>query len=233
MKDTEKINLIQQYENNTDYKSNVKFFTYIEKFAHDKDDTVRIFVAEALSKFANTELNEKSWRILKSLFQDENELVRTEAYDSAGCYLKKIKDENVIVDLEKVIMTEKNGLARSYAIDSWIYQQQNNPNICKNVIKDLNRILESETDEYCILNCLYGKYIFGEKYILDEIFKYLNHEDYHIRCSTLSIIQEILNDGCSHCEKKIIKTKLEVLLEKEKSIAVLSYAEEIYQSYWK
>lgn len=231
MKDEEKIILIQQYGDCVDHKSDDIFFSYIEKFVHDKDDTVRAFAAEALSRFSNTKLEEKAWKILKSLFQDKNELVRMEAYDSAGCYLKKNADENIIAELENAIITEKNGLARSYAIDSWLYQKQNSINNWDDIVKYLNKILEKESNEHCILNCLYGKYIFGEKNILEEIFKYLNHKDYHIRCSCLSIIQEILNGECSHSDQKKIKKRLENLFEKEKSMAVISYAEEIYKYY--
>lgn len=144
---------------------------------------------------------------------------------------KKNADENIIAELENAIITEKNGLARSYAIDSWLYQKQNSINNWDDIVKYLNKILEKESNEHCILNCLYGKYIFGEKNILEEIFKYLNHKDYHIRCSCLSIIQEILNGECSHSDQKKIKKRLENLFEKEKSMAVISYAEEIYKYY--
>ena len=53
------------------------------------------------------------------LCREENELIRTEAYDAIGCYCKK----SVVKSLEKAILSEKDGLARSYAIDSWIYVQ--------------------------------------------------------------------------------------------------------------
>ena len=70
---------------------------------------------------------------------------------------------------------------RSYAIDSWIYVQQH---LCTNeteVIGYLNAILEKESNNNCILNCLYGKYSFGEKNVLNEILNYIKNTDYHIR----------------------------------------------------
>ena len=97
----------------------------------------------------------------------------------------------MVKSLEKAVLSEKDGLARSYAIDSWIYVQQH---LCTNeteVIGYLNAILEKERDDNCILNCLYGKYSFGERAVLDEILNYIKNTDYHIRCSVLSIIQLI------------------------------------------
>ena len=87
--------------------------------------------------------------ILLQLCREENELIRTEAYDAIGCYCEK----SVVKSLEKAVLSEKDGLARSYAIDSWIYVQQH---LCTNeteVIGYLNAILEKESNNNCILNC--------------------------------------------------------------------------------
>ena len=158
------------------------------------------------------------------LCHEENELVRTEAYDAIGCYCEK----SVVKSLEKAVLSEKDGLARSYAIDSWIYVQQH---LCTNeteVIGYLNAILEKESNNNCILNCLYGKYSFGEKNVLNEILNYIKNTDYHIRCSVLSIIELILEEeSCTKECKRKIKITLTELLKREKANAVKDQAEEI------
>ena len=158
------------------------------------------------------------------LCHEENELVRTEAYDAIGCYC----EESVVKSLEKAVLSEKGGLARSYAIDSWIYVQQH---LCTNeteVIGYLNAILEKESNNNCILNCLYGKYSFGEKNVLNEILNYIKNTDYHIRYSVLAIIHLILEDEnyTEECKRKI-KITLTELLKREKANAVKEQAEEI------
>ena len=96
------------------------------------------------------------------------------------------------------------------------------------VIGYLNAILEKERDDNCILNCLYGKYSFGERAVLDEILNYIKNTDSHIRCSVLSIIQLILEDeNCTEEWKRKIKTTLTELLKREKANAVKDQAEEI------
>ena len=78
------------------------------------------------------------------------------------------------------------------------------------------------------MNCLYGKYSFGEKNVLEEILNYIKNTDYHIRCSVLSIIQLILEDeNCTEDYKRKIKTTLTELLKREKTNAVKEQAEEI------
>ena len=151
-------------------------------------------------------------------------MIRTEAYDAMGCYF----EQEVITSLERAILSEKNGLARSYVIDSWIYIQQYLCSDRVEVIAYLDRILGKENDDYCILSCLYGKYSFGERNILDRILSYMENEDYHIRCSALSVISLILEDkNCTElCKEKII-TMVTELLKKEKTKAVRISAEEI------
>ena len=224
MTDEEKLTLIQKYEDLPEEEFKEEYFEDLKKFALDKDDTVKTFTSSVLSHFVNTAKQQEAIEILLQLCHEENELVRIEAYDAIGCYCEK----RVVESLEKAILLEKDGLAKSYAIDSWIYVQQH---LCTNsaeVIKYLNEILAKESDDNCILNCLYGKYSFGERAILDEILNYIENTDYHIRCSVLSIIQLILEDeNCTEECKRKIKTTLTELLKREKTNAVKEQAEEI------
>ena len=224
MTDEEKLTLIQKYEELSEEEFKEECFEDLKKFAFDKDDTVKTFTSSVLSHFVNTAKQQEAIEILLQLCREENELIRTEAYDAIGCYSEK----RVVENLEKAILSEKDGLARSYAIDSWIYVQQH---LCTNsaeVIKYLNEILAKESDDNCILNCLYGKYSFGERAILDEILNYIENTDYHIRCSVLSIIQLILEDeNCTEEWKRKIKTTLTELLKREKTNAVKEQVEEV------
>ena len=205
MIDEEKLTLIQKYEELPAEEFKEECFEDLKKFAFDKDDTVKTFTASVLSRFVNTAKQKEAIEILLQLCREENELIRTEAYDAIGCYCEK----SVVKSLEKAVLSEKDGLARSYAIDSWIYVQQH---LCTNeteVIGYLNVILEKERDDNCILNCLYGKYSFGER-------------------AVLSIIQLILEDeNCTEEWKRKIKTTLTELLKREKANAVKEQAEEI------
>ena len=224
MTDEEKLTLIQKYEELPAEEFKEECFEDLKKFAFDKDDTVKTFTASVLSRFVNTAKQKEAIEILLQLCHEENELVRTEAYDAIGCYC----EESVVKSLEKAVLSEKDGLARSYAIDSWIYVQQH---LCTNeteVIGYLNAILEKESNNNCILNCLYGKYSFGEKNVLNEILNYIKNTDYHIRYSVLAIIQLILEDEnyTEECKRKI-KITLTELLKREKANAVKEQAEEI------
>ena len=217
MTDEEKLTLIQKYEELPAEEFKEKCFEDLKKFAFDKDDTVKTFTASVLSRFVNTAKQQEAIEILLQLCREENELIRTEAYDAIGCYCEK----SVVKSLEKAVLSEKDGLARSYAIDSWIYVQQH---LCTNeteVIGYLNAILEKESN-------LYGKYSFGEKNVLNEILNYIKNTDYHIRYSVLAIIQLILEDEnyTEECKRKI-KITLTELLKREKANAVKEQAEEI------
>ena len=125
MTDEEKLTLIQKYEELSEEEFKEECFEDLKKFAFDKDDTVKTFTASVLSRFVNTAKQKEAIEILLQLCHEENELVRTEAYDAIGCYCEK----SVVKSLEKAVLSEKDGLARSYAIDSWIYVQQH---LCTN-----------------------------------------------------------------------------------------------------
>ena len=86
-------------------------FSYLCERSSDEDSTVRSMVASLLVNF----VNDTSKSILLRLAEDEDSLVRTEAYDSLSVF----SCIEVEYFLEKKIISEKNNLARSYTILSW------------------------------------------------------------------------------------------------------------------
>ena len=120
-------------------------------------------------------------------------------------------------------------MARSYAIDSWIYVQQQFVYKRDRSYWIFECYIEKERDDNCILNCLYGKYSFGERAVLDEILNYIKNTDYHIRCS--DFVYHSIDFGRRklhrRMEKEKIKTTLTELLKRVKSNAVKDQAEEI------
>ena len=72
----EKINLLQEYDDMAILSD--EQFEILKDYSIDNDNTVRRMVAPLLIDF----INENSKNILLQLAQDEDELVRTEAFDS-------------------------------------------------------------------------------------------------------------------------------------------------------
>ena len=97
MTDEEKLTLIQKYEELPEEEFKEECFEDLKKFAFDKDDTVKTFTASVLSRFVNTAKQKEAIEILLQLCREENELIRTEAYDAIGCYCEK----SVVKSLEK------------------------------------------------------------------------------------------------------------------------------------
>lgn len=105
MTDEEKLTLIQKYEELPAEEFKEECFEDLKKFAFDKDDTVKTFTASVLSHFVNTAKQKEAIEILLQLCHEENELVRTEAYDAIGCYCEK----SVVKVLKKLFYRKKMG----------------------------------------------------------------------------------------------------------------------------
>lgn len=105
MTDEEKLTLIQKYEELSEEEFKEECFEDLKKFAFDKDDTVKTFTASVLSRFVNTAKQKEAIEILLQLCHEENELVRTEAYDAIGCYCEK----SVVKVLKKLFYRKKMG----------------------------------------------------------------------------------------------------------------------------
>ena len=105
MTDEEKLTLIQKYEELPAEEFKEECFEDLKKFAFDKDDTVKTFTASVLSRFVNTAKQKEAIEILLQLCHEENELVRTEAYDAIGCYCEK----SAVKVLKKLFYRKKMG----------------------------------------------------------------------------------------------------------------------------
>ena len=195
MTDEEKLTLIQKYEELPAEEFKEECFEDLKKFAFDKDDTVKTFTASVLSRFVNTAKQKEAIEILLQLCHEENELVRTEAYDAIGCYC----EESVVKSLEKAVLSEKDGLARSYAIDSWIYVQQH---LCTNETEVIGYLNDRQNTTPYMIIC-----------ILDIIKDFIQNSSLSERIFPIQTIQDTII--------------ISFLLKREKANAVKDQAEEI------
>ena len=101
-------------------------------------------------------------------------------------------DANTVQLLQNAIRTETNNLAKSYAIMSLgdVVYSLGISNVFKVYVYKIKSCNKSKD---CILSCIYCLYLFGEN-VIDEIFLLLNDNDYHIRLSAISILEEIVNN---------------------------------------
>lgn len=105
----EKINLLNEYRDIENLSE--KHLKVLQEFSSDEDGLVRSMVAPLLVDFINETVKD----ILLKLAQDQDVLVRVEAYDSLAVF----SFDEVEKQLEKFMIVEKDVLARSYAILSW------------------------------------------------------------------------------------------------------------------
>lgn len=202
----EKINLLSEYDDIAILSE--EHFLILQKFSFDEDSTVRSLVASLLVDF----VNEAAKNILIRLAQDDEVLVRTEAYDSLAVF----PFNDVEIFLSSVMQTESDNLARSYAILSWADVTVALSRVSSELILDIEdkRALEKSTD--CSLSYCYVLYIFGNKEILEELLSYLKNSDYQIRCATIALLDEIIDER----NAKRIKDSLAILLITEDTVAV-------------
>ena len=100
MTDEEKLTLIQKYEDLPEEEKMIQSKLLLPYFT-----------------FCKYSKQQAAIEILLQLCREENEL-HEQKHMMLGCYCGK-----VVKSLEKSVLSGKDGLARSYAIDSWIYVQ--------------------------------------------------------------------------------------------------------------
>lgn len=183
------------------------------KLCKDRHKVVRAQVAEILVNYETME----SLKMLLYLTRDRAALVRTEAYDS----LSEFHNVEVEKHLENAILKEKNSMARSYAILSWADVVISIKETYFEDISFIESILSFERSTECIVSCLYAKYKFGDEDSLAELLKYLKDKDYHIRCSVINLLYDILNNN----NRRMIKQQVEAVTRNDNAIAVQDSAE--------
>lgn len=178
----DKIELLISYEKINEFTHEQK--SLLKKLSYDTNSFVKGLVA---SLMVNS-IDEFGFEILNRLSKDKNDYVRTEVFDS----LSGFNDIKAVSLLQNAISTETNNLARSYAIMSFgdvVYSLE-----ISNDYKEYVYIIKScNKSKNCILSCLYCLYQFGEN-VIEDILSFLDDNDYHIRLSAISVLEEIVNN---------------------------------------
>lgn len=201
----DKIELLLSYEEFNEFTYEQK--SLLKKLSYDSNSFVRGLVASLMVK----SIDEFGFEILNRLSKDNNDYVRTEVFDSLSVF----NDMNTVTLLQNAISTDTNNLAKSYAIMSFgdvVY----NLGISNDFKEYVYKIKSCNKSKDCILSCLYCLYLFGEN-VIDEIFLLLNDNDYHIRLSAISILEEIVNND----NLDIITSKLNDRLKIEDCSSVI------------
>ena len=201
----EKIELLNNYDELNEFTDKQKLL--LRKLSYDSNSFVRGLVASLMVK----SIDEFGFEILNRLSKDNNDYVRTEVFDSLSVF----NDMNTVTLLQNVISTDTNNLAKSYAIMSLgdvVYSL----GISNDFKEYVYKIKSCNKSKDCILSCLYCLYLFGEN-VIDEIFLLLNDNDYHIRLSAISILEEIVNND----NLDIITSKLNDRLKIEDCSSVI------------
>lgn len=201
----EKIELLNSYDELNEFTDKQKLL--LRKLSYDSNSFVRGLVASLMVK----SIDEFGFEILNRLSKDNNDYVRTEVFDSLSVF----NDMNTVTLLQNAISTDTNNLAKSYAIMSLgdvVYSL----GISNDFKEYVYKIKSCNKSKDCILSCLYCLYLFGEN-VIDEIFLLLNDNDYHIRLSAISILEEIVNND----NLDIIITKLSDRLKIEDCSSVI------------
>jgi HEAT repeat protein len=217
MKTEEKINLLNKYRDLDDLSE--KYFAILQRFSNDEDATVRSMAASFFVDF----INENSKKTLLKLTEDKDNLVRTEAYDSLSVFVFN----DVEKSLKNAIETEPDDLARSYAILSWTDVVSGLKLESKKLIEYIMQKKTLERSPKCALNYCYCLYKFGHTKILAELLEYLKNRDYHVRCSAISLLQEIVDKN----NKGRIKKSIEEMLITENILSVKDRAEVILKMF--
>ena len=192
---------------------NYSHFDIIAEWVFDKNAYVRSRCAELLINFETQE----SKKLLFMLAGDEDELVRIEAYDS----LSVIHVDDVEIFLATAMINESDELARSYSIISWAGVALALHYDPLEQISKIEKLKTQEESQKCVLSYCYAQYIFGKKEILDELLSYLNDNNYHVRCTTISYLADIIDET----NIGLIKNAIVKLLATEETRAVRDQAE--------
>ena len=176
-------------------------FTRIDQWSQSSDVYIRDRIASMLGAYPN----QQSEEILLRLAQDKDSLVRADAFDS----LSSFPSLNAQRALKQATVTEPDSLARSYAILSYadVMTTEKSSDTLDPTFFD--KLLEKEESPRCRLSCYYALSFCGKEASIDHILSYLSHADYRIRCTAISILQEVANS------KNTSKIRVAVRVQRE------------------
>lgn len=166
-----------------------KEFKQLIILSRDKEPMVRVDVATILFDVKNAAAK----KVLLQLACDKVALVRTEAYDS----LSGFAFPEIEIFLKKAVKTERDALARTYAISSWtevaiaLFEDHSDD---ISFIKWMLEKTKIKKSEHCLLECYYALYRFGEKEMLAKILSFFRSKDYRIRLAVFHVLEEIVDD---------------------------------------
>lgn len=220
----EKLDMLFEYgeKHNLSDEENEILFEVLKQFSKDKDENVRYDVAELIVRFVNEEAKD----ILLKLAIDKDVLVRIEAYDSLTIYIYKDVEKFLLKAIRK---EKKNRLACYYAIKAWAEVTYNLNNHLSGQLKFVRHQKHSkrfQKSERCMLAWCFAEYLLNEEEDLSQLYLFLRSKDIYIRCSTVGLLRDLL----SYSQKtEEIKQEIEVLLKREKSIAVKDAIKDFYE----
>lgn len=189
-------------------------YAQLEKWIDTQDIYIRDLIASLLVNFPTN----KSQNLLLCLARDNDALVRADAYDS----LSEFPSSDSLNLLFSAMFFEVDNISRFCAIRSCaevMLLLENNTEDAKKVFSSIYR---KDLSDLCKLASCYGMFLFGKNDALELMLTFLEHPDYHIRCSTISIFCEILDDN----NTPVLKEAVIHLKEHEKSEAVISSIDE-------
>ncbi len=206
-----KVRLLNEYDHKTNLSA--KDFKRLLALAGDKEKLIRSMTAAVLSNFVNID----SEKVLLKLACDKSSLVRAESYDS----LSSFDSTKVQKFLKKAILREKNEIAWAYAVIAWAEISAHKKKQYE-FLKEIKNLAKSKKSEHCLLSFYYAKYLLQNKKI-EKILNFLNSEDYHIRCSAINLLWNIISTE----NKDLIAQALENLLIEESCASVSDNANKL------
>ena len=193
--------------------------TILLLLAKDCDDWIRSRVASFLVCFSDKRVE----KCLLKLSKDKHSFVRTEAYDSLGEFTSKRVEKR----LRKAIINEKNELACFYAILSWVDVVVSRSEICYLnylFIDSMEKEFHKMGYMHCVFGCYYGRYCFNDHEVWKEVVRFVNHDNYLVRCVAIDLLIEMMNNE----NRDSIQTIMMNVLENDNSIAVKEKVRELF-----
>ena len=182
----------------------------LQVFAEYSDAEVRVDAIEALSEYGNDKDIAKL--LISHLKKDEDELVRTSCAEILGSY----PDKEVSGYLVEALDDESDLVIAAAALSLAEISDVN-------VIPDVNVIgkLESKLEKaspWLSVSLHIGLYFLGEKNSLELLLKFLNNDDYRVRCATANLLKYYSKPEDVTKIINILKSRLQI----EQTRAVLS-----------